>query len=199
MKKLAFLTPGGLKVRLDQEALTPILYPLRAYDKLKDIWIDLELWERMASTTSNLFAIIASISGLSWEYILLSGLIGYVVGETIFLSTYSDFLRALIPQLFGSWMTGVVVVVWMFIKVGITSFTSPTVALALVVGVNWLGLSSIFSIVMLPMQMFFTHKEGMDKFGVAITATERAFITICDKRAKSVGVALNWDLYRKVD
>jgi hypothetical protein len=77
------MTPNGIKVRFDQERISPGIQALRDGGHINQILIDLELWENMPNAISNLMAIGAAVITKSALYILVFSLVGYVLGTFI--------------------------------------------------------------------------------------------------------------------
>ena len=54
----------------------------------------------------------------------------------------------------------------------------------------------ITGIVLAPL-IYFTGKKHLQSIGMSLTHVERVFITLCNNRAKGLGIELDWELYAK--
>lgn len=187
---MAFYTNNNLKIRLDENALLPVIFPLKALGKYEDTLIDLELWEMLPNAISSVVAILTAYVTRSWSDTLLFAVLGFYVGLLIQELFYSDLLKNLFPMFLGSWMVclpTIGIVSFLLVSEG---FWTCAIAVTLVYLANWFHISDFLMIFFMPISAFFAKKRGIGQ-------TEFAFISICNRKAEKHGLKLDWGLYNQ--
>lgn len=185
---MSFMTPNGLKVRLDAEALETVIHPLIQNDRMDIILRQLETWYNIPSGLGMLFAIFATYSThpSPWYGAIGYTIIGYLIGEIIVTSIYSNFIRGLIPSKY--------IIISFAILFGIAKgFGTSFFVLLGIFACSWMG---IFSFITMPLNLILA-KLRRGQSNVYIGDVERNFMTICNKHAEELGYELDWKLYDK--
>jgi len=193
---MAIYTKGGLKIRFDENAIKPVIMPLIESDQFEDILLDMELWINLPNAVSSVSAILAAYLTKHWFTTLLVGVISYIVSAIFQELYYSDFLKRIFPLFLGSWMIAIPLTIFCGIYLGIHGNYLTIVVLTLIVLGNWSNHSDFLLIILSPFRIWLM-KSLKKRFGIryAFTITERLFILLCNKRAKKIGVELNWNAY----
>lgn len=195
---MAIYTKGGLKIRFDEKAIRPVIMPLIESGQFEGILLDMELWINLPNAVSSVSAIITAYLTRHWLTTLLVGVISYIVGAIFQELYYSDFLKRIFPLFLGSWMIAIPLTIFCGIYLGIHGNYLTIVVLTLIVLGNWSNRSDFLLIILSPLRIWLM-KSLKKRFGMryAFTITERLFILLCNKRAKKIGVELNWNAYDK--
>jgi len=195
---MAIYTKGGLKIRFDENAIKPVIMPLIESGQFEDILMDMELWINFPNAVSSVTAILTAFLTKQWFTTLLVGIISYIVGAIFQEVYYSDFLKKIFPLFLGSWIIAIPLTIFCGIYLGIHGSYSTIVILTIIVLGNWSHYSDFLLIILFPFRIW-VMKSLKKRFGVrcGFTITERLFILLCNKRAKKIGVKLNWDAYDK--
>jgi hypothetical protein len=174
---------NGLRIRLDEHSLAPVLVPLEAAGELKNIMLDVELWSNMPDAVSNVLAVLAALYTRSWPTVVAAGVIGYVVGGAVRVLIYSELLRVLLPMLFGGWIISSVSVVAAAFYLVPRGGTAAAVAAGIWVLVNTSGLTEVLEFLVLPINMLVNRMRKSPH-----TWVERLFLYLCAKRAQRIGI-----------
>ena len=67
---MSFYTPNGLKVRLNEDSLFPVILPLKITGQYENILMDLELWMKLPNALSIVLSIAAAFITKSWSNII---------------------------------------------------------------------------------------------------------------------------------
>lgn len=186
---MAIFTPHGLKIRFDEEALEKVMGPLNMTIDFNDLLLDIELWELLPVAMGKVSAIIAAFLTRDWLFSLVAGIIGFLIGAVLREITYSDFLRRLFPLFLGSGPVTIIGTITCSIYLGLKG---EYVTILVLIGFFFLSKieTIITSIILAPLIYFMARKYSL-------THVERAFIVLCNIRAKKLGIELDWGLYAK--
>jgi tetrahydromethanopterin S-methyltransferase subunit C len=192
---MPIFTPHGLKIRFDEEALEKVMGPLNMTIDFNDLLLDIELWELLPVAMGEVAAIITAFLTSNWLFTLIAGIIGLLIGGVIREVTYSDFMRRLFPLFLGSGPVTIVATIVCGIYLGFRGEY-----LTIVVLVAFLFLSKIEAVItgiVLAPLIYFMVRKYLKRIGMPLTHVERVFITLCNNRAKTLGIELDWGLYAK--
>ena len=195
---MTIYTKRGLKIRLDQRALEPVIAPLRESGQLEDILTDMELWMDLPNSISSVAAIITAILTTSWVNTLLVGVISYFVGAIIQELIYSELLKRIFPQFFGGWIISVLATIICIIYLSSHGYYVTILILVSLVLGNLLHYTDFLLWFVTPFSILIS-KSFQKRLGVrrSLTVTERLFVFLCNRRAEKIGVRLDWELYDK--
>jgi len=186
---MAIFTPHGLKIRFDEEALEKVLDPLKLTIDFNDLLLDIELWELLPIAMGEVAAIIAAFLTSDWLFTFVAGIIGFLIGGVLREITYSDFLRRLFPLFLGSGPVTIIGTIACSVYLGLRGeYVTILVLIAFFFLRNIEGV--VTGIVLAPLIYFMVRKYSL-------THVERAFMVLCDIRAKKLGIELHWGLYAK--
>jgi len=185
---MSFMTPSGLKVRLDANALEKVIYPLIQHDKMDKVLRELETWYNLPAALGTTVAAIAALTMPSspWYGIILAAIVGYSIGEAIVALKYMNFLRWFIP----SRLLVLAVTIMMAFYEG---FSVNIYVLLGVLACSWLGL---FNFITMPFNLMLSQLRRKHS-NIYIGDVERNFVAICNKHAKDIGCELDWNLYKR--
>jgi hypothetical protein len=192
---MAIFTPHGLKIRFDEEALEKVIEPLKRPMDFNDLLLDIELWELLPVAIAKVTAIITAFLTGNWLLTLIVGIMGLLIGGVLREITYSDLLRKLFPLFLGSGPVTIVATIVCGIYLGLHGEY-----LTIVVLVAFLFLSKIEAVItgiILAPFIYFMARKYLKDIGMPLTHVERVFITLCNKRAKTLGINLDWGFYSK--
>ena len=183
-------TPHGLKIRLDPDAVAEIVQPLASCHDINDILLDVELWEGLPEGLTTLSASAIALLTGSVGFTLAAGFASYVVGSFIRGFTYSDFLRRIIPLFLGAWPITLLQTVGVAVYLIVQGSYATAVVLCILNAVTYFGAMDIIDLLLIPirvplrriLQLAPTHQEGV-------------FIAICNRRAASHSLTLDWEKY----
>jgi hypothetical protein len=184
---MALFTPHGLKIRYDEYALEKVIGPLKRATDFNDLLMDIELWELLPIAMAEAAAIITAFLTRDWLFTLVAWIIGLLIGGTLREITYSDSLRRIFPLFLGS---------------------GPIVIIAIIVCGIYLGLRGEYLTIVVLVALWFLCKIEAIITGILLapliyligktyqnTHVERVFITLCNNKARKLGIMLDWGLY----
>jgi hypothetical protein len=184
---MSLFTPHGLKIRYDEYALEKVIEPLKKSTDFNDLLMDVELWELLPIAMAEVAAIITAFITGDWLFTLVFWIIGLLIGGALREITYSDLLRRIFPLFLGSGPIVIVATIVCGIYLGLRGeYLTIIVLIAL-----WFlcKIEAIITSISLAPLIYFMGKACMN------THVERAFITLCNKKARKLGIVLDWVLY----
>ena len=190
-------TRSGLKIRFNEDAIKPVIWPLVVAAQYDDILMDIELWVNLPNAFSSAAAIAAAFATGSWLHVLVSWFLGLLVGGIVQEVMYSEALKIIFPMFLGGWLVALPATVACDIYLVLHGDYLTALALALVVVGNWLHKTDwVFLLPLMPFRLWLMgimeRRLGVRK---APTLTERLFVLLCNKRAQRMGIELQWELY----
>jgi len=190
-------TRNGLKVRFNEEAMKPVIWPLVEAGQYDDILMDIELWVNLPNAVSSVAAIAAAFVTGSWAHILVFWLLGMLVGGVVQEAIYSEALKVIFPMFLGGWLIALPGTIACDIYLVLQGGYVTAVVLTLLVVGNWLHMTDcVFLLPLMPFQLWLMALvERRTGVPVGFTLTERVFVTLCERRAKKLGIELQWELY----
>jgi hypothetical protein len=188
---MSLQTPNGIQVRFDQDRVGPCLKMLKDGGHLDKILMDLELWENMPNAFSNVLAISAALISKAAVPIVIFSLAGYALGTLVKVSTYSRFLKRLMPQILGSPIISILAAVCAGLYLSHDKAIVPIIVMMLVVTNNGLGPFNLFEVLTAPVRLLF-YKHYARRTTFPYTHVERTFVAVCDHKAKELGVTIPW-------
>ena len=192
---MPIFTPHGLKIRFDEEALEKVMGPLKMTIDFNDLLLDIELWELLPVAMGEVAAIIAAFLTSDWLFTLVAGIIGFLIGAVLREITYSDFLRWLFPLFLGNGPVTIVATIVCSIYLGLRA--EYTTILVLIAFFFLSKIEGVITGIVLAPLIYFMVRKYLKNIGMPLTHVERVFITLCNNRAKEVGIELDWSLYAK--
>ncbi len=184
---MALFTPHGLKIRFDDEALEKVIEPLKISTDFNNLLMDIELWELLPIAMAEVAAIITAFFTCDWLFTLVAWIIGLLIGGTLREITYSDSLRRIFPLFLGSGPVVIIATIGCGIYLGLRGeYLTIIVLVAL-----WFlcKIEAIITGIALAPLIYFMGKTCQN------THVERAFITLCNNKARKLGIVLDWGLY----
>ena len=192
---MATYTTGGLKVRLDPDALDEVIYPLKETGEIKNVLIDLDLWAMLPNGVSNLAALtVAEITG-SGISVFVAAVCGYVVGGVLRgLVPYSSFIMWLFVML-GTGLTFFVPGSVATYHFAVEHGNATALAFAIVVVLNWCSVMDVLEAFVFPFNIVVSRQWAKYLGGNPMTWSERSFISLCGVYARRLGIELDWEAY----
>jgi hypothetical protein len=184
---MGMFTPHGLKIRYDEHALERVIGPLKIATDFTDLLIDIELWELLPTAMAEVAAIITAFLTRGWLFTLFAWIIGLLIGGTLREITYSDSLKRIFPLFLGSGPVVIIATIGCGIYLGLRGeYLTIVVLVAL-----WFlcKIEGIITGIALAPLIYFMGKTCQN------THVERAFITLCNNKARKLGILLDWGLY----
>jgi hypothetical protein len=176
-------TRSGLILRFDEARLETVIFPLKHTSQYEDLLTDVYLWTQLHIQLSQLAAMVTALLTHSWQFTLVSALVGSLAGRLISEFGYSDCIRR-VGQI-GSWMTGIVVCL-------VLAFTGRIDLSLTIVGVVLANGLAVPSMVLFPLICLVTRSRFRQ---TKMLMPERTFVIVCNRRAARLGMPLNWALY----
>lgn len=189
---MPIFTPHGLKIRLDAEAVQNIVRPLAAVHDMNDVFSDLELWENLPEGLVALAASATAFSTHSAALTLLAGLVAHSIGSFVRSLTYSDGIRRLFPMFLGSWVVSLIHTVIVSVLLLRADHIAVAVVLCVVNICAHLGLFGAVDFALAPVRVPLRRLLGLPP-----THQETVFVQICNRRAASHGIVLDWSRYSR--
>ena len=181
-------TPNGLKIRLRPEEVERILEPLMRYHSMEDILFDVETWEAMPIAISTVVVSAFAPLVAKWWDIIWIGVASYIVLHVVRGLTYSDAIRR-VTRVCG--FTPILILCLLgvpaYLAFAVGDYATALTLFAFNLAASFTALELLMLV--FPMGRLRVH------FGLAPTSQESAFIAVCNRRAKRVGIALHWSQY----
>jgi hypothetical protein len=183
-------TPGGLKIRLQEEGLVRVLGDAKDEIDLEDAFTDTELWSIFPGAVSNVAAIVLAVTTRSWLWTALGAAMAFAAAHIAQQIFYSHWLKVLFPQFLGGWLIalptslGVAIYLWWT-----GSMVTGVIAVAVVL-LNWLGISNMLLFLLLPARIVIRRLTGR-----LVGDIELAFIAIVNRQARQRRLQLDWNRY----
>jgi len=183
-------TPGGLKVRLHEEGLARVLAGAQGELDLSDALVDTELWSNLPGAVSNVAAVTLAVATRSWLSTVVGALAAFIVAHLAQQVFYSHWMKVLFPQSLGGWLIALPASIGAAAYLWWTGPLLPGVIAVVVVLLNWLGVSDILLLILMPVTVTIRRVSGR-----MVGDTELAFISILNRQARQRGLELDWDRY----
>jgi hypothetical protein len=183
---MALYTPHGLKIRYDEHALEKVIGPLKTAIDFNDLLMDIELWELLPTAIAEVAAVITAFLTADWLFTLVAWILGLLLGGILREITYSDSLRRIFPLFLGSGPVVIIAIVGCGIYLGLRGEYITIVVLV----VLWFlcKIEAIITAITLAPLIYIMGKACQN------THVERAFITLCNNKARKLGIVLDWGL-----
>ena len=185
---MSFYTPNGLKVRLNEDSLFPVILPLKITGQYENILMDLELWMKLPNALSIVLSIAAAFITKSWSNIIFFAFLGFFIGLFIQELLYSSLLNIVFPMFLGSWIISLPLTIITDIVIISHGLWKDAIVLAIIVIINLFHYTDFLLLFWAPISLLFTKMLG-------VGSVERAFIKICNNRARKLDLTLDWELY----
>jgi hypothetical protein len=191
---VSLTTPNGIQVQIDGDRIDHCIDALGESKYLDQILMDVDLWEYMPNAVSNVMAISAAVVTKAPFYIIIYGLVGYVLGTMIKVGRYSRFLKIVFPQVLGSHIISLIFALCAGLYLYHIRVIPPLIVLFLVVTNNGMGHLNLLEVLTAPIRRF-AQSYYMKSHEMPYTHVERTFITLCNDKARGMGITLNWNMH----
>jgi hypothetical protein len=188
---MPFMTPRGLKIRLDPNALELMLVESRGEFDLNSAFDDLHIWIRVPSSMCAVVSLIVAFSTRSVPWTLSAGAAAFALGNIIQQFTYSDILWVVFPMILDHPL--IIVPASIACAFYLHSSGESEVAftqLGIVVG-RMIGITEFLLFPLTPVR-FLLRRIGL---APPIGDVEFAFLWILNKQATKQGLTLDWEVY----
>lgn len=191
-------TPNGLKIRLSEEVLNSVLEPILdpvigGISEHSEFLSKVEDWMDFPQSLAGLGCIVGALYSSNWLVALLAGIVTYLLGDVMVQVSHSKYLRILVVNFLGKSLLAFVVPL---LSVGFLVWKGNlATAMAAIVFLiaNHFGITSALLVIGMPIRLFLTRLLKLE-----MTASERAFIALCNERARERGVEIRWSGYTKL-
>ena len=187
---MPFHTPGGLKIRLDEEGIIRVLAASGLRFDLDDAYMDAELWANLPRAMSMVGGLTTAMLTHSAGWTILVAFGAFCFSDIFQQFTYSKLLNVVFPQFLGSWMIVTLATIVIVFLLGSAGAVGAAVAVVLIVGLGLTGVADIFLGLLLPLRIWLRRLRDPP-----IGDIEMAFIAILNRQARAQEGQLDWSNY----
>ena len=188
---MPFHTPGGLKIRLDPDAIQEMINASDVTLDLKDGFADVELWGRLPEAMCAVAAMVAAMWTHSVVWTLISSVAAFAAGNVFQQFAYSTLLRIIFPQFLGGWLIAAPASIAITVYLYSSGFPAVAFTQLAVVAVTMMGFADLLLLPMTPVRVVLRRTGIVPPIG----DMELAFISILNRQASNQNRTLDWSKY----